>query len=136
MANEPTLNEPTTETENLPAPDVRALVTITHAVYALQAIGLFTMITFVVGVIINYVKRDEAQATWVGSHFRWQIRTFWFGLLWAALGILTFILVIGYLILIADMFWVMYRVIKGWLYLVDRKPLYGVGHGERRQYSR
>ena len=77
-----------------PAP---SLVTVTHLVYALHALSLLIGVTtaasiigaFVFGVpsiiavVINYVKRGEARGTYLESHFRWQIRTFWFALLWS-----------------------------------------------------
>ena len=97
---------------------------VTHAVYALQAVGLLIPFTFIVGVVINYIKREDMAGTFLASHARWQIRTFWFGLLWGFLGALTFIIVIGWFILIAAGIWLIYRIAKGWLYLVDAKPLY------------
>lgn len=97
---------------------------ITTVVYALQAVSFFFVITFIVAVIINYVKRDDVRGTWLESHFRWQIRTFWYGLLWSILGGITFFLIIGYFILIADAIWIIYRIAKGWLRLVEKKPLY------------
>jgi uncharacterized membrane protein len=99
------------------------LRTLTTVVYALQAVGIFVQITWIVAVVINYVKRDETRGTWLESHFNWQIRTFWWGLLWAALGVITFLIVIGWLILIADTIWLVYRIVKGWLYLYDNKPI-------------
>jgi uncharacterized membrane protein len=92
-------------------------------VYALQAVGFVVQITWIVAIVINYVKRDETKGTWLESHFRWQIRTFWWGLLWAAIGVITFLIVIGWLILIADAIWLVYRIVKGWLYLNDNKPI-------------
>jgi uncharacterized membrane protein len=99
------------------------LRTLTTVVYALQAAGFVVQITWIVAVVINYVKRDETNGTWLESHFRWQIRTFWWGLLWAAIGVITFLIVIGWLILIADAIWLIYRIVKGWLYLNDGKPI-------------
>ncbi len=75
-----------------------SLVNTTHVVYALHALGLvigaFGAATVlgsflfgwpsIIAVIINYVKRGDARGTWLESHFSWQIRTFWFALLWAA----------------------------------------------------
>lgn len=107
-------------------PPERPLITIANVVYGLQAIGLLLPLTFIAGLIINYVKRDDARTTLVESHFRWQIRTFWFGLLWGALGGLTVIIGVGAVILFANYVWIMYRIIRGWLYLVDRKPMYVV----------
>jgi uncharacterized membrane protein len=99
------------------------LRTLTTVVYALQAVGFVVQITWIVAIVINYVKRDEAKGTWLESHFRWQIRTFWWGLLWAAIGVITFLIVIGWLILVADAIWLIYRIVKGWLYLNDNKPI-------------
>jgi len=99
------------------------LRTLTTVVYALQAVGFVVQITWIVAIVINYVKRDETKGSWLESHFRWQIRTFWWGLLWAAIGVITFLIVIGWLILIADAIWLIYRIVKGWLYLNDNKPI-------------
>jgi len=104
--------------------DEASLTTITHVVYALQAVGVFLQITLLVAVIIDYVKRDDAAGTWLASHFRWQIRTFWFFVLWIVVGGLTWVVIIGMIVIPAAYIWLIYRVIKGWLYLVDRKPMY------------
>src|SRR5574341_752599 len=105
----------------------KSLLTLTHVVYALQAVSFIVGITSVVAVVINYVKRDDVRGTWLESHFRWQIRTFWFGLVWAALGWLTFIILVGWAILVADAVWVIYRIVKGWLDLNSGKPMYRGG---------
>jgi uncharacterized membrane protein len=104
----------------------QSLITITTAVYVLLAIGILPPFfpAFIAAVIINYVKRDDVRGTFLESHFRWQIRTFWFGLLWLGVGLLTWLILIGYLITAAGFIWIMYRIIKGWLDLVDRKPMY------------
>ena len=99
------------------------LRTLTTVVYALQAVGFVVQITWIVAIVINYVKLDEAKGTWLESHFRWQIRTFWWGLLWAAIGVITFLIIIGWLILVADAIWLIYRIVKGWLYLNDNKAM-------------
>lgn len=98
--------------------------TLATVVYALQAASFAVGMTLVVAVIINYVKMDDVRGTWLESHFRWQIRTFWFGLLWAVVGAITFLLLVGYLVLMADAIWVIYRIVKGWLNLNDGKPMY------------
>ncbi|MHB8744361.1 MAG: DUF4870 family protein [Sulfuricaulis sp.] len=104
--------------------DLQSLKNITAAIYALQAASFLFGITYFVAIIIIYVKRDDARGTWLESHFRWQARTFWFSLLWFALGGITFIIVIGYFILAANGFWLIYRVTKGWLNLNDGKQMY------------
>ncbi len=93
-------------------------------VYILQAIGLFVGVTYIAAVVVNYVKADDVKGTWLESHFRWQIRTFWFSLLWAAIGVITFLIIIGYFVLIADGIWVVYRIVKGFLYLRDGREMY------------
>ena len=101
-----------------------SLKTVTTVVYGLQAASFLFGITFIIGVIVNYVKRADARGSWLESHFRWQIRTFWFSLLWSIVGFATFFIILGYLILVADVIWVIYRIVKGWLNLIDDKPMY------------
>jgi uncharacterized membrane protein len=121
-----------------------SLVTWTHGIYALHAISLISGIVgaatvvgaFLTGwpsliaVILNYVKRREARGTWLDSHFRWQIRTFWYGLLWVALCLLFVLVTLGVGMLIAWIplavvgLWFIYRIVRGWLALVDRRPMY------------
>ena len=122
-----------------PAP---ALVNVTHLVYALHAlsllIGVITAATIVgafvfglpsiIAVVINYLKREEARGTFLESHFRWQIRTFWFALLWFMFGAMLLATFIGIplalVIFFADGIWAIYRIGRGWLALRDRKPMY------------
>lgn len=93
------------------------------AVYILQALSFFLGgITGLAGVIVNYVKLDEVQGTWIEPHFRWQIRTFWIGLLWGIIGFITTFIIIGWLILLAIAIWVIYRIVKGALALNDGLP--------------
>ncbi len=102
---------------------MRSLKTLTLVVYILYALSYFTGITAIAGIIINYVKLEEVQGTWLESHFRWQMRTFWFGLLWAVIGVLSMIIVVGFAILFANFCWIIYRIVKGWLNLNDDKPM-------------
>ena len=119
-----------------------SLVNVTHLIYALHAlsllIGITTAVTIIgafvfgmpsiIAVIINYLKRGEARGSFLESHFRWQIRTFWFGLLWCLLGGLLFVTFIGIplavAVFIAAGVWVIYRVVRGWLALRDRRAMY------------
>lgn len=98
--------------------------TITMVIYALQAVSFLFVITFLVAVIINYIKRDDVRNSWLESHFRWQIRTFWFTLLWMILGYLTLFILVGYLVLFANSIWLIYRIIKGWLRLSEGREMY------------
>jgi len=101
-----------------------ALKRLTALVYALQIAGYFVGLTFVAGIIVNYVKRKDVEGTWLESHFRWQIRTFWFGLLWCGIGLALLVVLVGVPILIGAAVWVLYRAIKGWIELSEGKPLY------------
>ncbi len=82
-----------------------------------------------IAVILNYVKRGDVRGTWLESHFRWQIRTFWFGLLWISICLLFIIFTFGLGILIAWLpmglvgLWFIYRIVRGWLALNDRKSM-------------
>ena len=117
------------------------LVTLTHVIYALHAFSALTGILSsalivtaflsgwpsIIAVILNYVKRSEVRGTWLDSHFSWQIRTFWFALLWLVVGAIAFATVIGIpvalVLWIAIGVWVLYRIIRGWLALVSEKTL-------------
>jgi uncharacterized membrane protein len=107
-----------------PAQAQDPLRTITLIVYALKAAGFVVGLTFIVAVVINYVKREDVAGTLYESHFRWQIRTFWFGLLWCALGAILMFIVVGWFVLFANMVWLIYRIVKGWLRLLENKPMY------------
>jgi uncharacterized membrane protein len=104
-----------------PNPDVKKY---TYAVYILQALSFVLPVTAVVGIIINYVKDEDVQGSWLDSHFEWQKKTFWYGLLWIVLGALTAFILIGYAVMAAVIIWLIYRIAKGWIYLVDGKELY------------
>jgi|GEM_PF-200314 len=113
-----------------------------HIVYGLHAfaiglgiVGTSTIIGGFVGsvpsiiaVIISYVKRGGARGSWAASHFRWQIRTFWFALLWLLLAVLLIVTLIGAPIglglLIVATIWLIYRISRGWLRLLDKQPMY------------
>ena len=104
---------------------------ITTLVYVLQAVALLIPPTALIAIIINYVKRSEVKGSILESHFRWQIRTFWFSLLWfgiASILIITIIgVVIGYPILAVAYIWWIYRFVRGWLTLNKNKPMYTSG---------
>ena len=103
--------------------DEKNLKTLAMVVYALQGLGFFNGITWIVAVVIDYVKLDETAGTWLESHFRWQIRTFWWGLLWGVLGALLMFVLVGFLVWFAAAVWIIYRIVKGWLALNDGKPV-------------
>jgi uncharacterized membrane protein len=103
----------------------RSNKSLTTLLYALYAVGMLIGITWIVAIIINYVKKDDVRGSLFESHFRWQIRTFWFSLLWGLLSlVLIFAFGLGIITSIANYIWVIYRIIKGWLNLNDNKPMY------------
>ena len=132
----------------LPEPTGRtstdALVTWTNAIYLLHAFSLLTGIlgaatvigAFLVGwpsiiaVILNYLKRSDVRGTWLESHFLWQIRTFWFGLLWVSLCLIFLFVTLGIGILVVWLplgvltIWFIYRIARGWMALNERRPMY------------
>ena len=102
---------------------MKSLRSLAQAVYILYALSYFTGITAIIGIITNYIKQEEVAGTWLESHFRWQIRTFWFGMLWAVIGALTVFILVGIAVLFANFCWIIYRIVKGWLNLNDNKPM-------------
>jgi uncharacterized membrane protein len=121
-----------------------SLIGWTHVIYGLHAFSLLTGIlgaativgSFLMGwpsiiaVILNYVKRSEVRGTWLDSHFQWQIRTFWFGLLWVSLCWAFIVvtlgigLIVAWLPLLVVSIWFVYRIVRGWTALRDGRPMY------------
>lgn len=119
----------------------QGMVNLTHLIYGLHAvsvaagiIGAATVVGMMVtgwpsllAVIINYVKRSDVRGTWLESHFRWQIRTFWFALAWGLLAVILIVTILGMVIGIPLLFvvgiWVVYRVARGWLRLSSGEPM-------------
>ncbi|AJW46150.1 MULTISPECIES: DUF4870 family protein [Ralstonia] len=99
---------------------------LTHILYALYAIFWLTGgVTALIAIIIDYVKRDDVRGTLYESHFRWQIRSFWWCVLWGLVGVVLIPLAfIGFAVLWVLGIWMLYRIVKGWLYLNDSKPMY------------
>ena len=116
-------------------------MTLTHVMYGLHAFSAITglispaliVMAFLTGwpsiiaVIMNYVKRGEAAGTFLDSHFSWQLRTFWFALLWVVIAWLLIVTFIGALVgvplLLGVGIWVLYRIIRGWINLASRQPM-------------
>jgi uncharacterized membrane protein len=103
--------------------ELASLKQLTLVTYGLYAASLFVGITAIIAIVINYVKRDEVRGTLYESHFSWQIRTFWWGLLWSVIGAVTTFILIGFAILAANYIWLIYRVVKGFLNWNDGKPV-------------
>jgi len=97
---------------------------LTHLLYALYALTwLSGGLTAVIAIIINYVKFDETQNTVYESHFRWQRSTFWWALFWAFVCLLLMIVVVGFILFTILSIWLIYRIVKGWLYLNDGRAI-------------
>ena len=124
-----------------PEPVHSALIAA-HIVYGLHALAIVLGITgsatviggfvgslpSIIAVIISYLKRGSARDTWAASHYRWQIRTFWFALLWLVISLLLVVTLVGapvgLVLLVGLTLWLIYRVARGWLRLLDRRPMY------------
>ncbi len=117
------------------------LVRLTHVLYALHAfsavMGLVSSAAVVtafltgwpsiIAVVLNYVKRGDARDTYLESHYRWQIRTFWFAVLWVAVAVLLAVTIIGipisWFLVVGTGVWVLYRIVRGWGALTDGRPI-------------
>jgi uncharacterized membrane protein len=124
-----------------PAQPSDSLIGIANLVYGLHALsialGVFTIWTIVgafvfsvpslVAVVVNYMNQDKARGTWLESHFRWQIRTFWYALLLFFVAGMFFVTIIGipiaWVVLAGAGIWVIYRIVHGWMKLADRKAV-------------
>ena len=129
------------EIRNGPAAPSEGHVRLTHLIYALHAFSALTGVLTaavivtafltgwpsIIAVIINYVKRPDIRGTYLETHFSWQIRTFWYALLWVVIMFILVITVIGiplaWLIGLVVGLWVLYRIIRGWLALLDARPM-------------
>ena len=97
---------------------------LTAVTYLLYAAGMFTFITTFIATIINYVKMEDVKGTWLESHFRWQIKTFWFAVVGYSIGILLMVVIVGIFVLLAVHLWAIYRVVRGGLNFIDEKAMY------------
>ena len=137
------MSDPNPQMPAAAAPHVaESLFTYTNVIYALHAlavlIGITTFHTIVgsfvcglpsiVAVIMNYARRSATHGTFLESHFRWQIRTFWFAALWGVVSLLLILSIVGILLGLLSLFglgiWIAYRVARGWLALRDKRPMY------------
>ncbi|HTY48157.1 MAG TPA: hypothetical protein VMB48_00530 [Steroidobacteraceae bacterium] len=128
------------------APVDESLVTYTHVIYALHGLSVAIALTSAasivgsflfslpsaVAVTMNYARRSAVYGTYLDSHFRWQIRTFWYGLLIAlvvfTVSVPLMLVLVGFVTLWIGVTmigaWLVYRVLRGWLALRDRRPMY------------
>ena len=126
----------------------RSLTTYNHITYLLYVISYFTAgLLWVVPIIMNYAKRHDADGSWLATHFDWQIKTFWYSIVWFIIGIviITFALggfgvsmfadssniaigslllaSFGFIIMVLTFIWHLYRIIRGWIALTDERPV-------------
>ena len=116
----------------------RAWAHVMYGLHALSAVsGILTSATIIgafvfgwpsiIAVVINYVTRDRVRATWLDSHWRWQLRTFWFAALWTLIAVMMFFTFIGipfaWALVVGVGLWVIYRIARGWVALANREPL-------------
>ncbi|ENO83935.1 DUF4870 family protein [Thauera linaloolentis] len=117
------------------------MVTVTHLVYALHAFAVFSAVVgsatiifsfiaslpSIAAVVLNYWNQAAVRGTWLESHFRWQIRTFWFAVLWVLIAGVMALTIIGlpfaFVVLLIAGLWILYRIVRGWWVLIQRCPL-------------
>ena len=117
------------------------MVTVTHLVYALHAFAVFSAVVgsatiifsfvaslpSIAAVVLNYWNQNAVRGTWLESHFRWQIRTFWYTLLWVCIAFALAVSIVGFpfaLVLVVGVtLWLVYRVARGWMALSGVKPM-------------
>lgn len=132
------VNQPVTDTD----------ITFNHASYALYLVSYFTVgLTWIIPIMMNYIKRDSARGTWLYSHYDWQIKTFWYSIFFWVLGLVllffgfggvvfgvltnsttamgsSFLMgMVGLLILGITLIWHLYRIARGWVALTNRRPV-------------
>lgn len=125
-----------------------ALVRYNHLTYLLYALSFFTAgLLWIVPIIMNYARRNKAEGTWLATHFDWQIKTFWYGIVFGVIGIAiivagagglgmgvfaessgmavgsTGLMLLGALVFGFAVVWHIYRIIRGWIALTDKRPV-------------
>lgn len=126
----------------------RSLVTYNHITYLLNIISYFTAgLLWIVPIVMHYIKRHEADGTWLATHFDWQIKTFWYSIVGFAIGVIIIVFAVGgmgvsmmadsgngaigsflllglgLLIMVCTFIWHLYRIIRGWIALTDNRPV-------------
>jgi uncharacterized membrane protein len=122
-----------------------SLVRMMHIIYALHAFGLvlgafsgsatvvgsFLGLTSIAAMVLSYIYRDDARGTWLESHFKWTMRTFWYALLWvivvAVVSLPLALILVGFATWAIGLFvlgvWAAYRIARGWLRLNARQAM-------------
>ncbi|OWQ93678.1 hypothetical protein CDN99_04260 [Roseateles aquatilis] len=110
---------------------LRTIGVISYVLHAIVAIGALlpgvqaSIVLLIVAVIVDLVKRDDAAGTWQASHFSWRLRSvLWCGILYIVTIPLWFLFVLpGWIAWCAISIWFLYRIVRGWLAMNDRRPM-------------
>jgi len=130
--------------DTTPSPSLmpkEGMVKLTHVMYGLHAFSALTGLVSaafivtaflsgwpsIIAVVLNYMNQGQVRETYLESHFRWQLRTFWFALLWVVVATLLAFPVIGIPVAIVLVLgvgiWVLYRLVRGWSALSAERPM-------------
>ena len=126
----------------------RSLVTYNHVTYLLYVLSYFTAgLLWIVPIVMNYAKRNDAERTWLATHFDWQIKTFWYSIVFFAIGGLLLVIAfggigfsvlsdsgnlalvsivltgLGLMIIAFTFIWHLYRIVRGWIALTDSRSV-------------
>lgn len=130
------------DAENTIVEPPRSALMAAHTVYGLHSVaivlgivgsptvigGFLGSLPSIIAVILSYVKRGDARGSWAESHFRWQIRTFWYALLWLVVAVLLIVTLlgapVGLAMLLTITLWLIYRIARGWIRLADKQSMY------------
>lgn len=150
LPNSPRIdNAPVAHTPQLPQlAEQKQLVNYNHITYALAMFSYFTAgLTWIIPIVMNYLKRDEARGTWLYSHFDWQIKTFWYTLFFGGIAIIMMVFgfgvsffgllagssmvagssgmvgMVGAFLLVVVVLWHLYRMVRGWIALANARPV-------------
>lgn len=151
QADQPNFNPYQATLTTQPAPpsvQETNLINYNHLTYALYAFSFFTAgLTWIIPIVMNYIKRDEARGTWLESHFDWQIKTFWYSLFVGAIAVILLamgfggafigtlansngvaggsglLMVLGFLLGGVSIVWHLYRLVRGWIALSNRRAI-------------
>jgi uncharacterized membrane protein len=96
--------------------------TLAVVAYALHLFGVIAGIPSIVGLVINYVKRNDYDELF-DSHHSWMIRSFWWAILWCVLGFVTLVIGVGFVIFFLVWVWYIYRHVRGLLALLNGEPM-------------
>lgn len=149
MANYPINNNSNQTKDTMNSDKRRSLITYNHITYLLYVVSYFTAgLLWIVPIVMNYAKRHDADGSWLATHFDWQIKTFWYSIVWFVLGIVIIAFAlggfgvsvltdssnnmaigsvllagVGLLIMLFTFIWHLYRIIRGWIALTDNRPV-------------